>query len=159
MPRLKWKWLWIHDRETGLVQLIELLNLRLKALAQYLDTLVTGTRSGSIEFFGYNSGATLLPGDSDWGYLPVASSISGAELVVAPSGSITITVSTARYPTWETWTVITPTPITLASATKAQPSISGWTADLIAGTYMKVTVVGAPSHITQFTLTLFLTPA
>lgn len=154
----RWKWLWIDDKNLGLGQLIRLLNERLKALAEFLTTALSGG-SGKIEFYCFNDGAVLLPGESDWGYIDVACRITSAQLVADPAGSITIHVYTTRYPTWDVWTMIsTPTPITLTSADKAQPSVSGWATSLTAGTYMKIAIVGSVSGIRKATLTLFLTP-
>lgn len=154
----RWKWLWIDDQNTGLPLLIRLLNLRLKALADFLATVLVGG-SGKIEFYCFNDGAVLLPGDSDWGYIDVACRITAAQLVADPAGSVTMHVYTTRYPTWDAWTMIsTATPISLSSANKAQPSISGWATTITAGTYMKIAIVGSVSGIRKATLTLFLTP-
>lgn len=156
----KWKWLWIDDKgSVSLKQLIQLLNLRLKALAEFLDSAFTGGGSGKIEWYLYNDGAALIPGDSDWGYVDIACRITSAQLVTEPAGSVTLHVYTARYPDWETWTDISSaSPVVLTSAAKAQPSVSGWSTVVTAGTYMKIAVVGSPSAIRKATLTLFVQP-
>jgi hypothetical protein len=58
MALRRWRWLWIHDRKTTVEQLIELLNVRLRALADFL-----GNGGGSaadeinaVEAFLWNEG-------------------------------------------------------------------------------------------------------
>lgn len=125
-----------------------------------VDIAGSGGSSGKIEFYFFNNGAVLVAGDSDWGYLDVACTIVGAQLVTDAPGTMSAQVHTADYPTWDAWTLISGAgPINLSGVNKMQPSVAGWLVDIAAGTYMKIVIAGVPSVVTKATLTLFLEPA
>jgi hypothetical protein len=154
----KWRWLDISEKHTTLELLIRLINQRLRQLASFIEGL-SGSGPGQIAWYFYNDGAVLIAGESDWGYIDKACTITGAQIVVAPAGTVTIQVHTSKYPLWDGWTLISGGgPIVLSAQDKAQPSVALWTVAVEAGTYMKVVVVGSVGFIRKATLTLTLEP-
>lgn len=158
----KWKWLWIDDKgSVGLGLLIRLLNERLKALAEFLDTIGGGSAAdeiNAVEGYLYNAGDPLVAGTSDWVKVPFSFTITLAEIVADNVGTISINVYASTYPTWDTATLVSAAaPITLAGTKKAHPALTGWTTSFTGGTYLWFVVTGTPSGIRKATVTLELT--
>lgn len=155
----RWRWLRIHDRETTLEQLIRLLNERLKGLA---DFLANGGGPGdglyAAEGFLFNAGNVLLAGESDWLDIPSDFTITNAELVGDPAGTLSVAVYASSYGAWDVWTLISASaPLTLAGTFKSQSLMTGWTRTFTGGHYLKFVITGTPTLVTKATVTLTLT--
>jgi hypothetical protein len=159
----KWRWLRIHDRETDLQLLIRILNERLKALAEFLaDGGGGGGGAGdglyAAEGFLFNAGNVLVAGESDWLDIPSDFTITNAELVGDPAGTLSVAVYASSYSAWDVWTLISASdPLTLASTDKSTSFMTGWTKTFTGGHYLKFVITGTPTLVTKATATLTLT--
>lgn len=161
MALTRWRWLAIHDRETSLVDLIRILNLRLRQLADFLATGGNGSAAdeiNAVEAYLWNAGDPLVAGDSDWVFVPFSFTITLAEIVADIAGSLVVDVYASSYSAWSGFTLISgAAPITLAGVAKAHPPLTGWTKTFTGGTYLRFTVSGTPVTVRKATISLELT--
>jgi len=131
-----------------------------RQLEMYLAQLGRGasTADGVIEFYPWNSGSVLVAGESDWPYVPGDFTLTSGEIVTDPAGTLTFNLYWSTYGTWDTWTLVNPTPITLTASDKAVLSLTGWTVSYTGGAYFKLAITGTPASVTKGTISILWEP-
>ena len=126
------------------------------------SALVNSVVSG-LEYSISNLGSVLITGAQPYLTVPYASVITGATMVIAPSGSLTVDIWACSYTQFEggaTHPVITDSicggnPLTITGATKTTSTLSGWGTHLNKGDVLAFNISSAASA-TQATITLYL---
>jgi len=134
-----------------------------RATPQTIASAMARSMPSGLEYTISNLGSVLITGVQPYLTVPYASTITGASMVCAPTGSIVVDIwqcSYAQFDGGATHPAVTDSitggnPLTISSGTKVTSTLANWGTSLNAGDVLAFNIQSA-SSVTSATITLYL---